>query len=86
MLDFAKKSEAAEFLIATEGGMLERLKREIRGKKFFALAGECAEMKKITLPKILHSLENDEFEVEVDAVIMRKAYESLAKMIELTKK
>lgn len=77
MLDFVKKSEAAEFLIATESGMLERLKCEARGKKFFPLAEECAEMKKITLEKVLNSLENDEFEIEVESSIAAPARRSL---------
>ena len=86
MLNFVKNSKTAEFLIATESGMLERLNRETHGKKFFALGGECLTMKKITLPKILHSLENGESEIEVEAAVAEKARESLERMIELTKK
>ncbi len=86
MLRFAQNSDAKEFLIATEAGMLEKLKRETSDKKFWALAGECINMKKITLPKVLNSLENDEFEIEVKKEVEEKACRSLEKMIELTQK
>lgn len=84
MLKFAQNSDATEFLIATESGMLEKLRRETSGKKFFALAGECINMKKITLAKILNSLENEGFEIEVAPETAEKARRSLEKMIELT--
>jgi quinolinate synthase len=92
MLRFVKNSAGKEFLIATESGMLERLKRESfilakagTEKKFWALAGECINMKKITLPKVLNSLENDEFEIEVDEKVAQEARKSLEQMVELTK-
>ena len=86
MSKFAGNSDAAEFLIATESGMLEKLRRENPEKKFCALAGECANMKKITLAKILNSLENEEFEIEIDEKIASAARKSLEKMIELSGK
>ncbi|MFH1546244.1 MAG: quinolinate synthase NadA [Patescibacteria group bacterium] len=86
MLKFVKNSAVIEFLIGTESGMLERLRRMTRGKKFFALGGECLTMKKITLAKVLRSLENDEFKIEVEAAIAEKARASLERMIKLTEK
>lgn len=85
MVRYVKESPAKQFLIATENGMLERLKREAPGKKFFALCGECLNMKKITLEKVLSSLEKDLFEIEVSDQIAEKAKLALEKMIELTK-
>ena len=86
MLKFVKNSAAIKFLIGTESGMLEKLRRMTSSKKFFALGGECLTMKKITLAKVLRSLENDEFEIEVEAAIAEKARESLERMIKLTEK
>jgi quinolinate synthase len=86
MLKFVKNSETEEFLIATESGMLEKLKRETVGKKFWSLGGECINMKKITLPKVLNALENDEFKIEVEEEIARKARKSLERMVELTER
>ncbi|MFH1375953.1 MAG: quinolinate synthase NadA [Patescibacteria group bacterium] len=84
MVKFVKDSEAREFLIATETGMLERLQRESSGKQFFALCGECINMKKITLPKVLDSLEKDQFEVTVPEETAKRAQKALEKMIELS--
>ena len=86
MARFAQFSDAAKFLIGTESGMLEKLRRENPGKKFFALAGECVNMKKITLAKILDSLESEKFAIEVEPKIGEKARRSLQKMIDLTEK
>ncbi|MFH0776593.1 MAG: quinolinate synthase NadA [Patescibacteria group bacterium] len=85
MLKFVQHSTAEEFLVATESGMLEKLKRAAPAKRFFALAGECLNMKKITLAKVLHSLEQEEFEITVDPKIAGAARKSLEKMIELGK-
>jgi quinolinate synthase len=84
MLRFVQNSQKKEFLIATESGMLEKLKRETTEKQFWALGGECLNMKKITLPKVLHCLENDEFEINVDKEVATKARQSLEKMMALT--
>lgn len=84
MLKFAQQSDATEFLIATESGMLEKLNRETSGKKFFALAGECINMKKITLAKVLNSLENEVEEINVDEHTAQAARRSLENMIELS--
>lgn len=86
MLKFVKNSTADEFLIATESGMLEKLKRATQNKKFWSLGGECLNMKKITLPKVLNSLEKDEYEIKVDEKTAQKARRSLERMVELTER
>jgi len=86
MLKFVKNSKTEEFLIATESGMLEKLKRETVDKKFWILGGECINMKKITLPKVLNALENGKFEIEIEEEVARKARKSLERMIELTER
>lgn len=86
MLNFVEKSDATEFLIATENGMLDRLQLEFPNRKFIAVAGKCVEMKKISLEKILNSLENETGEVEVAPEIANPARRGLEKMVELTTK
>lgn len=81
MLRFVKASSSKEFLIATESGMLERLKREAPKKKFWSLCGECINMKKITLEKVLHALEEEKFEIKIAPATAQKAKRSLDKMI-----
>jgi quinolinate synthase len=84
MLRFVKASKTKEFLIATEAGMLERLKREAPGKKFWSLCGECVNMKKITLEKVLSALEKEEYEISIPKTIAQKARQALVKMIQLS--
>lgn len=85
MVRFVEKSDAREFLIATEMGMLEKLRRAAPQKKFFALAGECLNMKKITLEKVWQSLEKEQFEINVPPKVATGARRALEKMIELSR-
>lgn len=83
MIRFVKNSTKKEFLIATESGMCGRLRRESPEKKFWSLCGECLNMKKITLKKILNSLEKGEGEIKVPQKTAKKAKSALEKMMEL---
>ncbi|PIT85985.1 quinolinate synthase [Candidatus Micrarchaeota archaeon CG10_big_fil_rev_8_21_14_0_10_59_7] len=82
MVDFAKKSEAEEFIAATEVGMLHRLARENPAKRFYPALGEavCRNMKKITLEGLLASLEDESGEVEIPREIAAKALPSIERM------
>lgn len=81
MLEVVRNSKAKEFLIATEEGMLERLKREFPDRKFYALMGACINMKKITLENTYQALLDEKYEIEVDAQIAQKARLTLEKML-----
>jgi quinolinate synthase len=84
MLRYVSENPAKEFLIITESGMLTQLQRKEVGKKFTALCGECVDMKKITLQKVLQSLETETPEIIVDAEVAEKARVALDKMMELS--
>src|SRR3712207_597123 len=58
MLSFARESEAEEFIVATETGMLHPLEAENPGKTFIPAnrAAVCRYMKMITLPKLRDAL------------------------------
>ncbi len=84
MIEAAKKSEADEFFVLTECGMIERLKKEVPGKKFFGLCNLCFDMKKNNLESIYNSLKNELYEVKVDQKIVEKAKKAFDKMFELT--
>ena len=88
MLNFVKKSEAKEFIIATETGIIHTLKTQNPDKKFFAATERaiCPNMKKITLEKVLHSLEDKKYEVAVEPQIADKAKLALDRMIEILPK
>ena len=44
----------------------------------------CPQMKRIKLPKILHSLQTLEYEVLVDPVIANRAYGAVKRMLEIS--
>lgn len=86
ILTRAKESASREFIIATETGILHRLKKENPEKNFYPAAEEatCEFMKKITLEKVLWSLEDLEFKVQVPESIATRARAALSKMMELS--
>ena len=78
MLKRARESLAKEFIVATEAGIVYRLRREIPDKTFHPVApsAHCKFMKEITLENLLACLKddkNDAFEVQVPAEIANKA-------------
>lgn len=84
MLAFAKKSESKKFIVATEPGILHSLRKSNPDKEFIGgCEVECFNMKKITLDKLLYSLENMVFEVNVDIDTAKKARLSLDRMLEV---
>jgi quinolinate synthase len=84
MVRYVRENPVTEFLVATEPGMLERLRREAPEKKYYSLCTECVNMKKITPEKVLGCLENDEFEISVLENVAAGARKALDKMIELS--
>ncbi len=85
MINHVLKSEAEEFVIATEVGILHRLKKMKPEKKFYPVSEEsvCEYMKMITMEKLLHTLRNDEFEVRVPKDIADRARLSIERMISI---
>ncbi|MFH0819151.1 MAG: quinolinate synthase NadA [Patescibacteria group bacterium] len=83
MISISKKSKAKEFIIATEGGMINRLQREVKNKKFFAVGGFCIQMKKNSLSKIHDVLINETNEIVVPEKIRKLAKKSLDKMLKI---
>jgi quinolinate synthase len=59
MLRYAGESASTTFIVGTEVGMVYRLKKEYPGKEFIPASAEmlCRNMKKITLEKVMRSLE-----------------------------
>lgn len=85
MCAFAKESDAIEFIVATEIGLLYRLRNENPGKKFYAVSDRavCPNMKKIDLEKILWALEDMQYRVTVPEEIANRARRSIEAMLEL---
>lgn len=81
MISYAKTSKAKEFIVVTEEGMSERLRREVPGKRFCPAAGICPNMKRITLEKVYESLRDGKHEVSVPDKIAKKARKALDRML-----
>jgi quinolinate synthase len=83
MINYVKKSQDKKFIIATEIGMLERLKRMFPEKVFFQAppGGTCIQMKKITLPLVLEALKKEQFKVTVPEDIRVRAKNALDRML-----
>jgi quinolinate synthase len=79
----AKASEAAEFIIGTEVGLLYRLEKENPSKKFYPLSEKaiCQNMKKTNLEKVLNALQTLQPRVMVQEDIARRAKRSIEGML-----
>ena len=83
MIKRPKESSANEFIVATEVGILHRLRRENPGKRFFAAneRASCAYMKVTTLPKVRDALLNLEHQITVEPGTAQRARRAIERMI-----
>ena len=65
MVEHARKSQAKRILVATEKGMIYRLRKEAPGKEFLPVSAqaECRYMKANVFEKLLRSLREDRLEI-----------------------
>jgi len=85
MVRRAKESPNRTFLIATETGIMHRMKK-LNPEKSFIPVNEravCRFMKMITLEKVVRALEEEVFEVKVPAVIADRARRAIQRMVEI---
>lgn len=87
IIDFVKQDEAQEYIIGTEIGVFYELKKQNPNKKFYTLCKPpmCADMKSVTLEKVLDVLEHETNVVTVSEELRKKALAPLEKMLELAK-
>lgn len=85
IINKAKESDKKEFIIVTEKGVVDRLNRDLPEKTSVLVSPKaiCPNMKWNQLEDILHSLENDTYEINVDPEIAKKAVAAIDKMIKL---
>jgi quinolinate synthase len=85
MLKFVKKSPAKRFIVATEVGIIHTLKKQNPQAEFVPASERavCPNMKKITLDKVIGSLEDMQYKVTVPEEIRIKAKRSLDRMVEI---
>ena len=85
MCRFAKESNAKNFIVGTEEGILHRLRKENPEKNFY-LAYEgaiCPNMKLTTLDRLYSALKEEKNVVKVPEAIAKKARASLERMFEV---
>ena len=87
IIDYAKASDAEEFIICTEEGVNYKLITDNPDKRFYYPKTRpcCTDMKLNTLENILYVLETEKNAVEVSDEVRVKALKPLDKMLELAK-
>lgn len=87
IIDYAKSSNASEFIVCTEDGVEYKLITDNPDKRFFFPNPHpcCADMKLNTLESVLSVLEKEDRTVEISEDIRRKALIPLDRMLELAK-
>jgi len=85
MVKEARATAKPDILIGTESGIIYRMKKENPGKNFHPIKklAHCSNMKKIDLKKVLASLEDMKFRVDVPQNISSRARGTIEKMIML---
>ena len=84
MLRYARETPAEAFIAATETGMLHRLRQENPGKAFHPASDllVCPNMKRITLEKVLWSLEDLKHVVSVPEATRLAALRAVERMVQ----
>ena len=83
MVRFAGETDAGEVIVATEMGLLYRLRKESPEKTFIPAspAASCKNMKRNTAEKILWCLEDMRYEVRVDPEVRERARGAIDAMV-----
>ncbi len=84
MLNFVKNSPATEFIVATEQGLLQRMKRENPAKSFFPAGAPkiCSNMKRTSLRDLHDSLNEGKYEITIEPGIIAQAGKALREMLQ----
>lgn len=86
IMKFAKESDNKQFIIATEKGVVDRLKRDYPEKEFILIKDSviCPNMKWNTLTDIYNALDREEHEITVDEEMAKKALTCIDRMLEVS--
>ncbi len=86
MMNYARDSPAKKFVVATETGILYRMRKQNPQKEFVPVSENavCQYMKKITLDKVYASLREDKYEVRVSKDIAQKARLAIERMLAIS--
>ena len=92
LLQYSKESDATEFIVATESGILHEMQKACPEKTFIpappndstCACNECNYMKLITLQKLYNCLKYEWPTIEVDPEIAEKAVRPIHRMLEMS--
>ena len=86
MMKHARASSTKQFLVATETGILYRMRKENPEKEFIPIKSDasCKYMKKITLEKVYYSLRQGVYEVKVPKHTADKARLAIDRMLSIS--
>lgn len=94
MINFVKTDPSQKFIVATEAGILHKMKQVVPEKILIpapamedntCACSECGYMKMNTLQKVYDCLLNETPEIHVPEAIMKKALVPIERMLELSK-
>ena len=86
MMNHVSKSDSQQFVVATETGILYRMRQQNPQKTFIPASenAECEYMKMITLDKVYRSLYDEKYEVKVAKKIADKARSAIERMLSIS--
>ncbi|MBL7890669.1 MAG: quinolinate synthase NadA [Bacteroidia bacterium] len=91
ILNFATKSDATEFIVATEAGIIHQMQLKNPGKTFIpappnntCACNDCPHMKLNTLEKLYNCLKYEQPEIIMDEKLIKDARRPIEKMLELS--
>ncbi len=92
LLKWASETDADEFIVATESGILHEMKRQCPGKTFIpappddstCACNDCAYMKLNTMEKLYLTLLHEVPEVHVDPAVIDRARLPITRMLSLS--
>ena len=88
IMAYVKNSQENEFIIATEKGVVDRLKRDYPEKQFYNINDKptiCKSMKLNSLMDIYYALKNESPEIQVAPELAQKALGCIDRMLEVSK-
>lgn len=87
IINYVKNSQASQFVIVTEKGVYDRLKRDYPDKEFFLIRNNmiCDSMKLTSLEEILDALENETNEIHLDEKIRKASFNCIERMLKVSK-
>ncbi len=92
LINYSKKSNAKQFIVATEAGILHQMKKASPGKEFIpapsnsmCACNDCPHMKLNTMEKLYLCMKYELPEVKITGETQIKALRSIKRMLEMSK-